>query len=350
MRSKLKTSSQSTPLTAASSKFYRTRDETTGRGFSNCLETLTFSLADSHVRTYQWLAPALAWLEGGAASGLPSAELLRCFDHLLLSLKMSPACCPAKKDGTSTPCSTAWRGSGMAWRGGRLTVNTSAWPSDASVCSLSEVLEPCVSPKYFLSPKACAGILLRAEKRGKELPHALGAALRAVATSQETKSSAPSAPGPMAEVDSEPTLSLGGGLSAHSPADRWGGRYDKQPLTISTLNSSMSKDKNGQDTGGAPPAIAFQTRIARNGRGNMGDKVNALQAQSGRTGKGDAAPCVAQPTGVRRLTPTECERLQGFPDGWTVGFSDSARYRMLGNAVSVPVAEWIGRRIVKTLK
>lgn len=49
---------------------------------------------------------------------------------------------------------------------------------------------------------------------------------------------------------------------------------------------------------------------------------------------------------VRRLTPTECERLQGFPDGWTGGQVDSARYRQLGNAVAVPVVEWIGRRIV----
>lgn len=49
---------------------------------------------------------------------------------------------------------------------------------------------------------------------------------------------------------------------------------------------------------------------------------------------------------VRRLTPRECERLQGFPDDWTEGFADSVRYRMLGNAVPVPVAEWVGRRIV----
>lgn len=49
---------------------------------------------------------------------------------------------------------------------------------------------------------------------------------------------------------------------------------------------------------------------------------------------------------VRRLTPLECERLQGFPDGWTEGFSDAQRYRMLGNAVAVPVVEWIGRRIL----
>lgn len=49
--------------------------------------------------------------------------------------------------------------------------------------------------------------------------------------------------------------------------------------------------------------------------------------------------------GVRRLTPTECERLQGFPDGWTDGQADTQRYRQLGNAVAVPVVEWIGRRI-----
>lgn len=51
--------------------------------------------------------------------------------------------------------------------------------------------------------------------------------------------------------------------------------------------------------------------------------------------------------GVRRLTPTECERLQGFPDGWTDGQSDTQRYKQLGNAVAVPVVEWIGRRIME---
>lgn len=42
-------------------------------------------------------------------------------------------------------------------------------------------------------------------------------------------------------------------------------------------------------------------------------------------------------TSIRRLTPTECERLQGFPDGWTEGISDSQRYKCLGNAVTVNV-------------
>lgn len=49
---------------------------------------------------------------------------------------------------------------------------------------------------------------------------------------------------------------------------------------------------------------------------------------------------------VRRLTPLETERLQGFPDQWTEGHPDSSRYRMTGNAVAVPVVEWIIRRLV----
>jgi DNA (cytosine-5)-methyltransferase 1 len=48
---------------------------------------------------------------------------------------------------------------------------------------------------------------------------------------------------------------------------------------------------------------------------------------------------------VRRLTPIECERLQGFPDNWTSMISDSERYKQMGNAVSVPVTEWVGRMI-----
>lgn len=51
--------------------------------------------------------------------------------------------------------------------------------------------------------------------------------------------------------------------------------------------------------------------------------------------------------GVRRLTPIECERLQGFPDGWTDSQPDTQRYKQLGNAVSVPVAQWIGKRIME---
>lgn len=50
---------------------------------------------------------------------------------------------------------------------------------------------------------------------------------------------------------------------------------------------------------------------------------------------------------IRRLTPIECERLQGFPDGWTDGFSDSQRYKMMGNAVTVNVIKVIAEKLLK---
>ena len=52
---------------------------------------------------------------------------------------------------------------------------------------------------------------------------------------------------------------------------------------------------------------------------------------------------------IRRLTPTECERLQGFPDGWTEGQSDTQRYKQLGNAVSVPVVKAVIKNLYKKL-
>ena len=75
------------------------------------------------------------------------------------------------------------------------------------------------------------------------------------------------------------------------------------------------------------------------------DKINTLQARMG-TG-GNNMPMVAT-TQVRRLTPLECERLQGFPDGWTEGQVDTHRYKQMGNAVAVPVVEWIVQGICDT--
>ena len=55
---------------------------------------------------------------------------------------------------------------------------------------------------------------------------------------------------------------------------------------------------------------------------------------------------------IRRLTPLECERLQGFPDGWTdiPDASDSARYKALGNSVAIPCVEFIMGRIAAVLR
>jgi DNA (cytosine-5)-methyltransferase 1 len=72
------------------------------------------------------------------------------------------------------------------------------------------------------------------------------------------------------------------------------------------------------------------TVISRYGTG--GGNVPMIQKQDGSV--------------VRRLTPVECERLQGFPDDWTSGQADSNRYKQMGNAVAVPVVEWIISRMV----
>jgi len=97
---------------------------------------------------------------------------------------------------------------------------------------------------------------------------------------------------------------------------------------------------DGKSAHGAYSKMAiWEMQHASEAYRESGNIASTLQQRMG-TG-GNQVPLV----GIRRLTPTECERLQGFPDGWTNGQSDSTRYRQLGNAVAVPVVEWIARRI-----
>jgi DNA (cytosine-5)-methyltransferase 1 len=78
-------------------------------------------------------------------------------------------------------------------------------------------------------------------------------------------------------------------------------------------------------------------------RGGVSPTLNAFDMGDTR------AVTLVVDTVVRRLTPTECERLQGFPDGWTEGQADSHRYKQMGNAVAVPVVEWIMQGIVEVM-
>jgi DNA (cytosine-5)-methyltransferase 1 len=83
------------------------------------------------------------------------------------------------------------------------------------------------------------------------------------------------------------------------------------------------------------------------------DKASSLTTGGGKPGQGYGA--VYDGYRVRKYTPLECERLQGFPEDWTKfdpdgrTIPDDDRTRMLGNAVTVPVAEWIGRRLLRSL-
>jgi DNA-cytosine methyltransferase len=60
---------------------------------------------------------------------------------------------------------------------------------------------------------------------------------------------------------------------------------------------------------------------------------------------GWSKPKILEEARIRRLTPIECERLQGFPDGWTEGISETQRYKLVGNAVTVNVVEFLGKRL-----
>ncbi len=95
-------------------------------------------------------------------------------------------------------------------------------------------------------------------------------------------------------------------------------------------------------------AVAFHA-TRRDGGRILGDLSPTVEAHWG-TGGGNV-PNVAQSMQVRRLTPRECERLQGFPDDWTnvsrngKPAPDGPRYKAIGNSMAVPVMRWIGQRI-----
>lgn len=108
-----------------------------------------------------------------------------------------------------------------------------------------------------------------------------------------------------------------------------------------------------------PSAIAFTERTRKSGR-NLETQEELAYAltnpgSGGRAHSRSIAVLSDLPEGesatagngmiVRRLMPVECERLQGYADGWTEGQSDTIRYRQLGNSVAVPNVEWIARRI-----
>ena len=146
------------------------------------MEQLTFSSAGLPVRISQLPEKELAWMEN--VRDWP--ETLRdCFERFARAGSCGKTCPELfllTPDGTSGHSSERWPNSGMVWHGGCLTLNSSECPKEGVESSLSDILETSDLPaRYFLSPTACAGILRRAEKRGRELPKPLRAALEQAA-------------------------------------------------------------------------------------------------------------------------------------------------------------------------
>ena len=141
------------------------------------------------------------------------------------------------------------------------------------------------------------------------------------------------------------------GLSGEGVADQ-GGEFISGQVGVDSGGDrvgrhSQEDDKPARDVNGNLLAVvqpAYGLKEANrqaNGWGVDEERAYTLDGQ----GRGSvAAPDLA----VRRLTPLECLRLQGFPDDWLdgLGLADSVKYRMVGNAVAVPVVAWIARRLL----
>ena len=123
-----------------------------------------------------------------------------------------------------------------------------------------------------------------------------------------------------------------------------------------TLDASNYKGQ-GSRQGGEREFVAQSFAQNQLGEVRVGDVFNTLNTNSNASGRN--TPMLMTQMAVRRLTPTECERLQGFPDGYTQipwrkkpaeDCPDGPRYKALGNSWAVPVVAWIGERIVKQLQ
>ena len=318
------------------------------------------------------------------------------------------------------------------WRGRSSTLNTGpAPPSGDAGCSLSLILQDNPPRKYYLTRRACLGILRRAKERGKPLPPQLHAALLVQAglaawdecgladprdiTAGFSAGAGASAGSIGYSERAAPTLKAGqsgnrmpsvlclndqGGSVMDCTEDKTGTlraqQHGHQPLVfenhgidsrytgphpiVPTLSARAGTGGNNLPLALQPEptmcicgnAIDRQPRNGGNGIGIQNDVAYTLTSadrhaifrrqrvdkfreddtastQSARQGK-DATDLICQPSRdtlavflIRRLTPLECERLQGFPDGWTdlPGASDSARYKALGNSVPVPCVEYI---------
>ena len=161
--------------------------------------------------------------------------------------------------------------------------------------------------------------------------------------------------------------------------------FDERQVTSKANRSTIELNQECHTLNGTAPTIASRTaQTSANGIGVQEELAHTLDGRqeavafaiqeravsesetSGPQGKGwqqeqaftlearTRCQAVAK-TGVRRLLPVECERLQGFADGHTEFdengklIADSPRYRMLGNAVSVPPVLWIAKRIMKVM-
>jgi site-specific DNA-cytosine methylase len=151
------------------------------------------------------------------------------------------------------------------------------------------------------------------------------------------------------------TLTVGG--RDHGARDS----YDNTPVVCTTAAATHPRTVLPS----IPASMALsQTKHNRDGLVIVNHVVGTLDAHEGtKWGSNQWAlqnKAMIHQSRPRRLTPLECERLMGWPDGWTAEgideqgrpyrLSDTVRYRLVGNGVGSPVAAWIGRRLAYAIR
>lgn len=306
-----------------------------------------------------------------------------------------PRCLCLKRDGATQTYS--WETDG-ALLTEFLTLNTGEYPSAEKESTLLQILEDNVPEKYYLSAKACEGILRRAERRGKALPPMLKEALEQQIARTERwvydcqgngdGKTAPTITGDhnnrvtdyTACIVEPETYCLQGSMI---------GRQDKNGPQGDGVNENISFTLNATDRHGV--AYAMQGF----GDYKQSDIASGIKARDYKDATDLIVEIGAKPKYiVRRLTPTECARLQSFPDRWghpdkkaeftdaeylfwmdvrnthaaingktvkeytkaqmltwyTKLHTDSAEYKMWGNGIALPTALYVMQGIAKELK
>jgi len=158
---------------------------------------------------------------------------------------------------------------------------------------------------------------------------------------------------PIAIQDIRPVEKMQGGKGWNDDGtaytiDTWATQGVAQPIAFSGQMSNPQTDVNMTQTLGAKNPMAVAVSSGHGWWSESDGTAQTLRAQDSIT-KADTLPIVGM--AVRRLTPVECERLQGFPDRYTdiqpkgKATPDGPRYKALGNSMAVPVMAWIGKRI-----
>ena len=249
------------------------------------------------------------------------------------------------------------------WLGDSLTLNVGEFPNAERESLLSWILEDNVPQKYYLSARACQGILTRASRRGKPLPEVLRQALLDVIgggggnsyTLKIRSRCSGGGKGALVQTEKSATLSTLQDQTLFQPVV-----YDARGNGDVKIVPTITGDHENRITDYTAIAIERHTFNEQSfSHYKESGKCSTLKAKAGNIGNGSECLVTEKIVRwiVRRLTPVECERLQGFPDGWTdIGewvdskgkkhkYADSPRYKALGNSIALPQWFWIAQKM-----